>query len=288
MVEYAAEDVIDLSVIVVSWNTAALLRDCLTSLQFAAPRHRLEVIVVDNGSTDDSASIVRHDFPQTRLIQNATNAGFARANNQGIDASRGRYVLLLNSDTFVPPHTFDELIDFMDGSPSVGLCGPRLTRPDGQTQAYGFGGDPTLRYLLRRGVYRLILKRPLHDWETREVQDVDWVSGACVIARREAIGLAGKLDEGIFMYFEDIDWCLRTRRAGRRVVYNPHISIVHVGGQSLRQNPEARQAYYQSLEYFYTKHYTVAARFLLRCCLIPYRLIVQFRHANRHRRANRD
>lgn len=268
-------DVIDLSVIVVSWNTAALLKNCLDSLRAATIRRRIEIVVVDNASTDDSASIVRRDFPQAKLIQNATNAGFARANNQGIDASQGRYVLLLNSDTRIPPAAFDELIDFMDHHALVGICGPRLAQPGGLTQAYGFGGDPTPLYLLRRGVYRLTLKRPLHDWETREVQDVDWVSGACLIARREAIEQAGKLDEGIFMYFEDNDWCLRVRQAGWRVVYDPLVSIVHIGGQSLKQNPQARQAYYQSLKHFYAKHYGVVARLVLRCCLILYRLIAR-------------
>ena len=262
-----------LSVIIVSWNTAAQLQDCIVSVLASLPT---QVIVVDNGSTDNSVEIVTHEFPHARLIQNQENIGFSRANNQGIAASTGRYVLLLNSDTIVKPGALTGLVEFMDTHPDVGIVGPRLLRPDSEPQAFAFGGDPTLGYLLRRGISHLLLKRPLHDWKTNQVKEVDWVSGACLLARREAIDQAGLLDENIFMYFEDNDWCLRIRQAGWKVYYNPHVEIIHLGGQSLKQNPAARQAYYRSLDYFYAKHYGPLARLALRACLMPYRLLVRY------------
>jgi hypothetical protein len=214
--------------------------------------------------------MARAEFPAARLIANRANVGFARANNQGIRASQGRYVLLLNSDTVVPPGALAALVAFMDAHPAVGAVGPRLLRPDGAPQPYAFGGDPTIGYLLRRGINRLLFRRPLHDWATDAIQPVDWVSGACLLARRAAIEQAGLLDEAIFMYFEDNDWCLRIRQAGWQVIYNPRVAITHIGGQSLAQNPAARKAYRASLRHFYAKHYGPAASLLLRLLLPLY------------------
>jgi GT2 family glycosyltransferase len=213
--------------------------------------------------------MVRAGFPAVTLIANAENVGFARANNQGIRACQGRYIVLLNSDTVVPLGALAGLVAFMDAHSDAGAVGPRLLRPDGTPQPYAFGGDPTLGYLLRRGINRLLFRRPLHDWATDAVQQVDWVSGACLLARRAAIEQAGLLDENIFMYFEDNDWCLRIRQAGWRVYFDPQVAITHIGGQSLAQNPIARRAYRESLRYFYAKHYGPAANLVLRV-LLPF------------------
>jgi len=266
---------IDLSAVIVNWNTAALLKACLYSLSAAPADPVMEIIVVDNASSDGSADLVRQELPEVRLIESPRNVGFTHASNEGIAASHGRYVLLLNSDTLVPPGLLSTLVGFMEQHPNVGACGPRLVRPDGKPQEFGFGGDPTLSYLVRRGLYRLLWKRALHDWNTAQVQEVDWVSGACLLARRQAIDQIGMLDENIFMYFEDNDWCLRMRRCGWKIYYNPHVSVLHIGGQSLAQNPAARRAYYRSLAYFYAKHYGRLARFLLSIGLAPYRWLAR-------------
>jgi hypothetical protein len=163
----------------------------------------------------------------------------------------------------------------MDAQPGAGACSPQLLRPDGSPQPYTFGDDPSLKYLLRRGLNRLLRHRYLHNWATDAIQEVDWVSGACLMVRRQAIDQVGGLDENIFMYFEDNDWCLRIRQAGWKIYYNPQVSITHLGGQSLAQNPAARRGYYRSLDYFYTKHYGSFTRFLLRVGLIPYRLLTR-------------
>ncbi|MBN1888229.1 MAG: glycosyltransferase family 2 protein [Thermoflexales bacterium] len=261
-----------LAIVILSWNTAPLLADCLRSIPAGAEGIDYQLIVVDNGSSDGSADMVARDFADARLIRNADNMGFTRANNQGIRASgAARYILLLNSDTLVRPGALHALVHFMDEHPQAGAVSPRLLRPDGSPQPYAFGGDPTPGYLLMRGLKQLVLHRYLHDWATGSVQEVDWVSGACLMVRREALEQAGLLDEAIFMYFEDNDWCLRIRQAGWKVYYNPQVEIVHIGGQSLKKNPRAQAAYYKSLSYFYAKHYSRPAQWALRLMLPFYK-----------------
>jgi len=265
-----------LSVVIVNWNTEALLQDCVQSLFLSPPPGALEVIVVDNASSDNSVASLRRNWPSVHLIENTQNVGYARANNQGIAASRGRHVLLLNSDTMVPPNTLRGLTAFMDEHPEAGAVGPRLIRPDGCPQPFAFGSDPTPLYLLRRGLSLLLLRRPLHDWNTNLVQSVDWVSGACLLLRRQALEQAGPLDEAIFMYFEDNDLCLRLRRCGWKVYYNPQAFVTHAGGQSLKQNPTAQKTYGASLQHFYRKHYGLLSQLWLRASLPFYRLIVRY------------
>jgi N-acetylglucosaminyl-diphospho-decaprenol L-rhamnosyltransferase len=263
-----------LTTVIVNWNTADLLLDCLDSLR--AGEVRLDdVLVVDNASTDDSVARVAQRFPAVHLIRNSANVGFAGANNQGIAASTGEYVLLLNSDTLVPPGAISSLVRFMSERPRVGACGPRLLRPDGTPQPYAYGGDPTLPYLLRRGFSRLLLGRSLHDWTIDRALQVDWVSGACLLLRRVALDQVGPLDGQFFMYFEDNDLCLRLRRAGWQVYYEPQVAITHLGGQSLRRNPRAQAAYQTSLRYFYTKHYGSAERIMLNAGLAIYNRLLR-------------
>ena len=265
----------DLSIIIVSWNTCDLLLQCLRTLADTPGNLSVEVTVVDNGSTDGTAAAVKHAFAWAKVIRIPTNQGFAAGNNVGIKSSTGRYVMLLNSDTLVSPGALTGLVEFMERHRDVGAVGPRLLQSNGKPQPFAFGGDPTPGYLVRRGLFRLVLKRALYDWNTNQVQTVNWVSGACLLARREAIEKTGLLDENMFMYFEDNDWCLRIRRAGWTVCYNPQVAVIHLGGQSLKQNPAARRAYYQSLDYFYAKHYGLLGRWLLGICLAPYRWITK-------------
>ncbi|HID63003.1 MAG TPA: glycosyltransferase family 2 protein [Anaerolineae bacterium] len=265
---------LDLSVIIVSWNTRDLLRDCLRSLQAHKP-NPAEVIVIDNASSDGSPDMVAREFPDVRLIRNTKNVGFARANNQGIKVSHGQYIALLNSDIRTTAGALKTLVAFMAETPAAGACGPCLLQPDGHPQPYAFGKDPTLLYLLHRGLQQVLFRRYLHDWATDAVQEVDWISGACLMVRREVIDQVGLLDEHFFMYFEDNDWCLRIRKAGWKVYYNPHAEIIHLGGQSLVQNPAAQEAYYQSLHYFYAKHYGQLNVLLLDMMLPIYRMFMR-------------
>ena len=259
-----------LMIVVVSWNTASLLADCLRSIPAGAAGIAHEVVVVDNASTDGSAQIVADQFPGARLICNTDNVGFARANNQAISATQSEYVLLLNSDTVARPDALVGLVRFMDARPQAGAAGPRLLRPDGTPQPYAFGGDPRPGYLLARAANRLLFRRYLHDWATETVQEVNWVSGACMMVRRAAIEQVGLMDEKMFMYFEDNEWCLRLRRGDWQVYYNPQVAIIHLGGQSTRRNPAAQRAYWDSLRYFYHKHYGKAAGWALELMLPVY------------------
>jgi GT2 family glycosyltransferase len=244
----------DLSVIVVSWNVRDLLRHCLLALPVATEGLVAETIVVDNASDDGSAEMVEAVFPGVMLLRNDANLGFARANNRGMAAAHGRHLVLLNSDTVAHPNSMTDMVRFLDERPRAGAASPRLLRLDGTPQPYAFGDDPTPRYLLRRAL-ALKRRRYLHDWAVAEPVQAGWVSGACLMARREAVEQVGGLDERIFMYFEDNDWCRRMRSRGWEVWYNPLAEITHIGGAGLNQNPRARAAYYDSLAYFYRKHY---------------------------------
>jgi len=264
---------ITLAILILSWNTADLLADCLRTIPMGAAGIPYHIIVVDNASTDGSPDMVARDFPTVQLIRSDSNLGFAGGNNRGLQAADPTipYILLLNSDTLIKPGALTALVRFMDEHPDAGAVGPRLLRPDGTPQSYAFGGDPTPFYLLCRGLKQLLFHRYLHDWATDKTLTVDWVSGACMLVRRAAIEQIGLLDENMFMYFEDNDWCLRMRRGGWKVYYYPQAEIVHLGGQSLKKNPQAQQAYYRSLVYFYARHYGRMSQWSLRYMLPLYR-----------------
>jgi GT2 family glycosyltransferase len=259
-----------LSVVIVNWNTRDLLRKSLASLFLYRPEGPLEAIVVDNGSSDGSAAMVTKEFPSVRLIRNRKNEGFAKANNRGIRASRGEYVLLLNSDAFVQEGSLVGLLNFMEGSPDCAAVGPRLVNPDGTVQPYSFGDDPTLSYLVKRYCARVLRGRALHQWEGLQVQEVGWVTGASMLVRREAMVTAGLLDENMFMYFEDCEWCLRMRQTGWKVFFHPAFTVIHLGGQSLSHRRDARRLYFKSLLYFYRKHYGTARWALVAILTFPF------------------
>lgn len=261
----------ELSIVIVSWNTSSLLQACVASVLNSTKAESWEVIVVDNASADDSAAMLSRASPSIFRIENSANVGFARANNQAIAVARGRYVLLLNSDTIVPPDAIARLVTFLQQHPDTGACGPSLLQTTGTVQPFAFGGDPTPSYLLRRGCMHLFYHRPLHDWKTTQVQTVDWVSGACLLVRREAMEQIGGFDENFFMYFEDVDLCLRLRKQGWKIYYNPDVSITHIGGASVSQNHTRTHWYDASLRYFYAKHYSPVARAALELMLPFYR-----------------
>lgn len=233
----------DLSVIIVNWNVGRFLMQCLRSLQVALAGVPSEIIVVDNGSVDGSIQLVKQGFPHVRLIANRQNAGFARANNQGIRQSRGRYVLLLNPDTVLFPNTIEQLVAFMDRTPDAGAAGCKQIYADGQWQSTCH----RMITLKREVIVAVGLSRVFPQWvdygdlpqQAREPFDVDWVGGACLIARRDLIERAGLLDEKLFMYAEDADLCHRIRGCGYSVFYLPSVRIVHHRGQSASKSSES-------------------------------------------------
>jgi len=254
----------DLSIIIVSWNVRELLRRCLASIYAGWPAERpLEVIVVDNASSDGSVEMVRREFPQVQLIANQDNRGFTRANNQGIAASRGRYVLLLNPDTEVLDDALTVMVAYMEAHPKVGVVGPKLLYPDGSVQS-SRRRFPTLAtaFLESTILHQWFPDNPaarryhVLDQPDDRVQPVDWVVGACLMVRRQAIEAAGLLDEGFFMYSEELDWCRRIKERGWEVVYLPDARVVHHGGKSSEQVVPARHLHFQrSKVRYFRKHH---------------------------------
>ncbi|MEK7139301.1 MAG: glycosyltransferase family 2 protein [Patescibacteria group bacterium] len=247
-----------LSVIIVNWNTRELLRACLTS-GLGAGTDSVEVIVVDNGSTDGSATMMEHDFPTSRLIRNTANLGFVAANNQGIAASAGRYVLLLNSDTVVPVDAWASLVAAAEARPRAGIIGPTLVNPDGSIQ-WSVRGFPTLLdhiilFTKWHNFFPILLHRHLavgFDYSREQV--VDQVMGAAMLIRREVIDQIGGLDAAIWSWYEDVDYCARAKVAGWEVRYVPCTKIIHLKGQSFAQHlPLVKQRMLVQSILIYTK-----------------------------------
>lgn len=216
----------ELSIIIVSFNTKELLRECLKSL---GDRH--EVIVVDNASGDGSPEMVEKDFPGVVLIKNEKNLGFARANNQGIKKAKGKYLLLLNSDAQVKSKALEELVKFGEENSGAGVVGARLVNPDGSVQPSVYHFPKLINalkdyWLGKKGAYEKYApsgKKPV---------EVEAVTGAAMLIPRRTIEKVGFLDEKYFMYFEDLDYCLRVRKAGFKIYYLPEAEIIHHHGQS--------------------------------------------------------
>ena len=265
----------DVSVIVVSWNVWSWLAPCLRSIRQALGRLEGEIIVVDNASTDGTPERVREAFPEVRLLINPANRGFPAANNQGMAVARGRYFFLLNPDTIVLDQAIEELVTFADAHPDVGVVGPQLLNPDGSVQS-SRRRFPTFWTALFESTWwqpwaprsilahYYVLDRPDH-----EIQEVDWVTGAAMLVRREVVERVGPMDEGFFMYAEELDWCRRIRQAGWRVFYYPPAKVIHYGGRSSDQVPALQHlAFQRSKIRYFRKHHGTWAAAALRAFLI--------------------
>lgn len=264
------EKTVDLSVIILNYNTVDLTRICLQTV-FAnkLATYKMEVIVCDNASSDGSLEMVKKEFPQVILIDNKKNLGFAAGNNPGIKKAKGRYVLLLNSDTEVPPKTFSSMIRFMDEHPHAGASTCKLLLTDGSMDPACHRGFPTpwvaFTYLSKLetlfpqtrtfGEYHQLYKN------VATVHEVDCISGAFFMVRKEVITEVGVMDEDYFMYGEDIDWAYRIRKAGWTIMYNPFVTILHKKKQSgraniLKKRRVTTEIYFHKYNWlFYKKHF---------------------------------
>ena len=250
---------IQLSIVIVSWNTRELLEQCLASVYANPPSVAFETIVVDNCSRDGSAQAVRQGFPEARLIENADNVGFARANNQAIEVSRGDLVLLLNPDTRVLPGALDALAQFMDQHPGVGAAGSRVLNPDGTLQISCYPAPTLGRELWRLFHLDWLRARGVYDmagWDVRHSREVDAVLGASLMVRRSVLDQVGALDREYFFTGEEIDLCHRIRSAGWSIHWVPQAGIIHYGGQSSRQVAEQAflHLYQGKVLYFRKRH----------------------------------
>lgn len=232
-------ETVDLTITVVSWNTRELLRNCLRSVVESEARCRWELHVVDNGSHDGSAAMVRAEFPDALLIANAENRGFAPANNQSWQQACGRYWMLLNSDTEVRSGALDALVAFMDAQPRAGLATARLVNPDGTPQYCALPTPTVLRTLLEASRLHKLLPVSVRGrillstyWTYNQPLQLGWTWGTALMARREAVAEVGPLCEEFFMYGEDLEWCLRMRQRGWEVWFCPQAEVLHYGGRS--------------------------------------------------------
>jgi N-acetylglucosaminyl-diphospho-decaprenol L-rhamnosyltransferase len=262
--------ILDLAIVVVNWNTRDLLHDCLTSV-YANRGLESKVCVVDNASSDGSSEMVEREFPQTHLIRNLHNTGFAHANNLGLRSlglgeSAGedlRYALLLNSDTVVPPDGLATMVAFMEAHPEAGAVGPKLVRLDGSIDLACRRSFPTPAVSFYRllGLSQLFPRSPrfgrynLTHLDPDQLTEVDSVNGAFMMIRAQTIEQVGLLDESFFFGGEDLDWAYRIKAAGWKVYYNPAVVVQHVKRASFRKNPQAAYEFERAMWLFYRKHY---------------------------------
>ena len=235
----AVEQQPDVSIVIVSFNTRDLLRECLQSLEKECAGVTKEVFVVDNVSRDQSADMVEREFPGVHLIRSDRNLGFAGANNRAFPFCRGRYVVLLNSDAFLKEHAIQRAICYMDADPKIGLGGARLTGRDDSWQPSArmfpsvLNDFLTLSGLSGKYPHSHFFGRFDRTWaDQNEAADVDWVPGAFSIIRRDVLESVGYFDENFFLYYEEVDLCMRIKNAGYRIRYWPDVGVIHLGGES--------------------------------------------------------
>jgi GT2 family glycosyltransferase len=244
----------DLSVIIVNWNTKDLLCQCIDSLTQTLKKIDTEMFVVDNGSTDGSGAVVRQKFPGVRLIENSVNMGFARANNQAICLSSGEYLLLLNPDTLVKDEAIPTMLSFMRSHAKAGLVGAQLLNADGSKQN-SIANFPSLATeLLNKSLLRWLFPEefPGKERDYPGPVEVDSVIGACMLVRRETVEQVGLLDEGYFLFLEETDWCYRIEKAGWEIYHIPGAEVLHFQGKSAEaEKGKARIEYYRSRYHYF-------------------------------------
>ncbi|MBI5033082.1 MAG: glycosyltransferase family 2 protein [Chloroflexi bacterium] len=270
---------VDISIITVSWNVCALLRQCLRTMDSGLATfggawtvngslpttHRplsTEIIVVDNASSDDTLEMLRAEFPNVRVIENKENVGFGRANNQALALAQGRYLFLLNPDTELRPDTLQTLFDYAEANPRVGIIGPKLFYGDGTLQS-SRRRFPTLAtaFLESTKLQQWFPRNPvlsryyMLDTSADAIQPVDWINGSAMFVRREVYDQVGGFDEAFFMYSEELDWCYRAKQAGWQIAYLPTAQVTHYEGKSSEQAVARRDIYFHSSKVRFFRKY---------------------------------
>jgi GT2 family glycosyltransferase len=245
----------DISIIIVNWNTKDLLRNCLNSIYGTVQGIALEIIVVDNASHDGSVAMLREEFPQVNVIENKENRGFGAANNQAFGIMKGRYALLLNTDTVLKEHAVYELFSFMETHPEAALACGQLLNADGSKQnsianfpdlLTLFLNTPLLEYLFPK-------RYPSKRYNYKGPIEVDSGIGACLLVRKQAIDEVGMFDERYFFFFEETDWALQMKTAGWKIYHVPSAFIYHLQGQSIGRDVRSRIEFYRSRYQFFKK-----------------------------------
>lgn len=286
----------NLSIIIISYNTKEITRNCLSSIYGSNLKLSFEIIVVDNASNDGSPEMVEQEFPEVILIKNTENKMFAKANNQGIKVARGIYILLLNSDTLISEGNVEKLVYFLKNNPSAGCVGPRVLNYNGSIQSEGF---PFVTFKLAlstlfgirhwpipNGLKNYLLPLGSVSKNKNSVRKVGWLSGCCILTSAKLLELYGGLDENFFFYNEDVEWCYRIWQNEYECWVNPHSEIVHLGGASTTNNINTQ---YQTEKipqdiYFYKKTFGIFQLVLVR---IIYLFIYSIQYISNNNR-NRD
>lgn len=259
---------IDLSIIIVSWNVKKLLKDCLKSIYQNYDNLNIEVFVSDNASTDGTMEMVRQKFPQVKYIQNEGNIGFTKANNRAFEVAAGKYILFLNPDTVVKPKALSRMVKFIEEDPKCGALGPRLLNPDGTLQL-SCRTFPTFKTQLFSTLFldvlfpksRLFGKHMMSYWKHDELKEVDQPMGSALLVRKDILDKIGAFDENIIFWYDEVDLCYRIKKAGWKIFFVPDAEIIHYGGQGFKQWKGLRASLWgayiwrKSRNYFFKKHY---------------------------------
>ena len=256
-----------LSIVLVCWNNKAYMDPCLKSLYDSGMKNTFDVIVVDNGSTDGSQQMLAEKYSKVKVIQNAENVGLGKASNQGIEATNGTYILLLNNDTIVNGSSFDAMVDFLDQNPKVGAVGGKLLNSDGTIQAcYNCFSTLKDEFFVATRLGELIRPGYPAIMNAEEITSVDWLGSACLMLRRSALDEVGLLDEEYFIYGDEADLQYRLKKAGWHIYYLPQATTIHFGGRSM-DRWKRRKMVYRGKMIFYEKNYGPLQTLLLRIML---------------------
>ena len=258
---------VDISFIIVNWNTRDVLMDCIDSIYKTVMDIDWEIYVVDNNSTDGSQAAVKQKFPNIKLIENETNTGFAHANNQALSIMHGRFAVLLNSDAVLKEDSIKKLLAFMTGNPSAAIAGVQLLNDDGSRQNSIDNFPSTETEIFNKSILRLFFpgKYPSKNISYKDPIEVDSVIGACMIVRRESMDEVGLFDEDYFIFLEETDWCFRMNKKGWKVYHVPDAEVFHLSGHSKKRTPWRSQIeYYISLYKFFRKNRTPLSYLALR------------------------
>jgi N-acetylglucosaminyl-diphospho-decaprenol L-rhamnosyltransferase len=254
----------DFSIVLVCWNNKVYLKPCLDSLYETEIKSKFDIVVVDNGSSDGSQAMLTEEYPDVIVIQNDHNVGLSRASNQGIEATHGRFVLLLNNDTLVNGPSLDSMVNFLNQHPEAGAVGGKLLNPDGSFQAAG-SSFPSLHeeFLISTRLGTLFWRSYPDTTPGSQIKIVDWIGSACLLIRRDALMKVGLLDEEYFIYGDEADLQYRLKKSGWKVYYLPSVTTIHYGGKSM-DRWRRRKMVYRGKMLFFRKNYGMPKAMILR------------------------
>lgn len=265
-----------ISIIIINYKTALLLKDCLESIKQFYDKDNIEIIIVDNSPPELLRQFSETTFSEVRLVENYDNPGFGRANNQAAKMATGEILFFLNPDTLIKENIFQKIINIFEKDPRVGIVAPQLILPDLQLQPWAYGHEEGFWKLIKNKFEKNQLNRGQDDLPF----EVDWVSGAALAIRRDVFNKIDGFDKNFFMYFEDRDLCYRVKKMGYKIIVLPEIKVIHFGGKSLTKNRERKKIYYQAQNYYWKKHCGYLKSIFLRFIRWPYKIYRLIREDN--------